>query len=75
MKRPEASSPGLGYDVKVRAVIAMLEADGWKLVRARGSHRQYGHPTKSGRVTVAGNANDELAPGTLHSVLKQAGFK
>jgi predicted RNA binding protein YcfA (HicA-like mRNA interferase family) len=41
----------------------------------RGSHRQYKHPVKKGRVTIAGHPGDELAPGTLNSVLKQAGLK
>jgi len=50
----------------------MLEADGWFLVARRGSHRQYKHPTKPGRVTVAGKRSDELAPGTLNSIRKQA---
>jgi predicted RNA binding protein YcfA (HicA-like mRNA interferase family) len=59
----------------VRQVIKLLEEDGWYLVTSRGSHRQYKHPTKPGRVTVAGNMNDDLAPGTLNSILKQAGLK
>jgi len=61
--------------VKVRDVIAMLEGDGWVLARTRGSHRQYKHPSKSGLVTLPGKARDDLAPGTLNSVLKQAGLK
>jgi predicted RNA binding protein YcfA (HicA-like mRNA interferase family) len=61
--------------VKVRDVISQLERDGWLLVRTRGSHRQYKHPTKSGRVTVAGQPNDDLAPGTINSIRKQAGWK
>jgi predicted RNA binding protein YcfA (HicA-like mRNA interferase family) len=61
--------------VKVRDVIRLLEADGWRLVRTRGSHRQFKHPAKPGLVTVAGAAGDDVAPGTLHSVLKQAGLK
>ena len=43
--------------------------------RARGSHRQYKHPQKKGLVTVPGHMNDELAPGTVNSILKQAGLK
>ena len=61
--------------MKVREVIRLIEADGWRLARTRGSHRQYKHPTKRGVVTVPGNMNDELAPGTLNSILKQAGLK
>lgn len=61
--------------MKVRDTIRMLERDGWVLVATRGSHRQYKHPTKPGRVTVAGKPSDDLAPGTLNSILKQAGLK
>jgi predicted RNA binding protein YcfA (HicA-like mRNA interferase family) len=61
--------------MKVREVIRMLEDDGWGLVATRGSHRQYKHPVKRGRVTVAGKASDDLAPGTLNSILKQARLK
>ena len=53
----------------------MLEDDGWYLPRTRGSHRQYKHPTKPGLVTVAGKPGDDVAPGTLNSILKQAGLK
>ncbi|HZF40671.1 MAG TPA: type II toxin-antitoxin system HicA family toxin [Blastocatellia bacterium] len=61
--------------MKVRDVINLIEKDGWYLVRTRGSHRQYKHPTKAGLVTVPGKLSDELAPGTLNSILKQAGLK
>jgi predicted RNA binding protein YcfA (HicA-like mRNA interferase family) len=61
--------------VKVRDVIKMLEDDGWTVVRQRGSHRQFKHTSKPGLVTVAGKPGDELAPGTLNSVRKQAGLK
>ncbi|MEW6249256.1 MAG: type II toxin-antitoxin system HicA family toxin [Planctomycetota bacterium] len=61
--------------MKVRDVIRLLENDGWYLVATRGSHRQFRHPRKSGRVTVAGSPADDLAPGTLNSILKQAGLK
>jgi predicted RNA binding protein YcfA (HicA-like mRNA interferase family) len=57
---------------KVRDVLAMLHADGWVLVVQRGSHRQFKHPQKRGRVTVAGKPADDLPPGTLASILKQA---
>lgn len=53
----------------------MLENDGWRLVAMRGSHRQFKHPSKVGRVTVPGKPSDDLAPGTLNSILKQAGLK
>ncbi|MBM4124954.1 MAG: type II toxin-antitoxin system HicA family toxin [Nitrospira sp.] len=61
--------------MKVRDVIALIRADGWYEVTQRGSHRQFKHPTKKGRVTVAGHPSDEMAPGTLSSVLKQAQIK
>jgi len=52
-----------------------LNTDGWFLVATKGSHQQYKHPVKSGRVTVAGHPSDDLAPGTLNSILKQAQLK
>jgi len=61
--------------MKVRDVIRLIEQDGWSLVATRGSHRQYKHPTKPGRVTIAGKPSDDMAPGTLNSVLKQAQLK
>jgi len=61
--------------MKVKQVIKVIEADGWYLVRTRGSHRQYKHPDKSGLVTVPGKKSDDLAAGTLNSILKQAGLK
>ena len=61
--------------MKVREAIRLIEQDGWYLVATRGSHRQYKHPLKSGRVTVAGKPSDDLAPGTRNSILKQAGLK
>ncbi len=53
----------------------MLQDDGWNLVVTRGSHRQFKHPSKPGRVTVAGKPGEDVAPGTLNSILKQAGLK
>ena len=61
--------------MKVRAVLRMLKDDGWELKEMRGSHRQFKHRTKPGRVTVPGKPSDSLAPGTLNSILKQAGLK
>ena len=61
--------------MKVREVILLLEGEGWFLVATRGSHRQYKHPVRPGRVTVAGKPSDDLAPGTLNSILKQSGLK
>jgi predicted RNA binding protein YcfA (HicA-like mRNA interferase family) len=53
----------------------MLADDGWIVVATRGSHRQFKHPTKSGRVTVHGKPGDDIAPGTINSILKQSGLK
>ena len=53
----------------------MLEQDGWRLERTRGSHRQYKHATKAAVVIVPGKPGDELAPGTLNSILKHAVLK
>jgi predicted RNA binding protein YcfA (HicA-like mRNA interferase family) len=61
--------------VKIRDVVKMLEDDGWSVVRQRGSHRQFKHTNKRGLVTVAGKPGDDVAPGTLNSILKQAGLK
>jgi len=58
--------------MKIRDVINLIEEDGWYLVTIEGSHRQFKHPSKRGRVTIAGHPNDDLAPGALDSVFKQA---
>ncbi|HVE46258.1 MAG TPA: type II toxin-antitoxin system HicA family toxin [Acidimicrobiales bacterium] len=61
--------------MKVRQVIRMLQDEGWQLARQTGSHRQFRHPMKPGTVTVSGNLGAEIRPGTLASVLRQAGLK
>lgn len=61
--------------MKVSDLMRLLHDDGWFLAATRGSHRQFKHPTKPGRVTVPGKPSDDLAPGTLNSILKQAGLK
>jgi predicted RNA binding protein YcfA (HicA-like mRNA interferase family) len=61
--------------VKVGDVLARLRQDGWHLVAMKGSHRQFKHATKLGRVTVACKPSDDLPPGTLNSIFKQAGWK
>jgi predicted RNA binding protein YcfA (HicA-like mRNA interferase family) len=61
--------------MKVGQVLRMLHDDGWRLVATKGSHRQVKHGSKPGRVTVPGKPSDDLATGTLNSVLKQAGLK
>jgi len=61
--------------MKVKELIVLIEADGWSQVRQKGSHRQFHHPTKRGTVTVSGKPSVDIPPGTLNSVLKQAGLK
>jgi predicted RNA binding protein YcfA (HicA-like mRNA interferase family) len=61
--------------MKIRRVIRMLEMDGWRLHSTRGSHRQFKHPFKSGRVTVAGHTGDDISRPMLSSVRRQAGLK
>ncbi len=61
--------------MKIRKVIKLIEKDGWYFVAQAGSHRQYKHQTKKGRVTIPGNTGDDLPTGTLNSILKQAGLK
>ena len=58
--------------MKIRDVIKLIEDDGWFLVATRGSHRQYKHISKVGRVTIAGHPGDDVSPGTLNSICKQA---
>jgi predicted RNA binding protein YcfA (HicA-like mRNA interferase family) len=61
--------------MKVSEILERLKNDGWRLVATRGSHRQYKHDSKPGRVTVPGKPSDDLAPGTVNSIFKQAGWK
>jgi len=61
--------------MKIRDVIRLIESDGWYLVAFKGSHRQYKHPYKRGRITIAGKLSDDIARGTLNSILKQSGIK
>lgn len=60
--------------MKVRDLLKMLKSDGWFPVTTEGSHRQFKHPSKSGRVTVAGHPGDDVHPKTLKSILTQAGL-
>ena len=60
---------------KVREALSLLKEGGWVLARTKGSHRQYKHPVKSGRVTVAGKPGDDLPPGTWNSIMKQSGLR
>lgn len=62
--------------MKVKEIIKLLERDGWFLVAQKGSHKQYKHSVKQGRVTVPDHGpNNDLAKGTENSILKQAGLK
>jgi len=61
--------------MKVRGIIRLIQRDGWYHASTRGSRRPFKHPRKPGRVTVAGKPWDDLAPGTVHSILRQAGLK
>jgi predicted RNA binding protein YcfA (HicA-like mRNA interferase family) len=61
--------------MKVSEILRILHRDGWYLVATRGSHRQFKHPAKPGRVTVPGKPSDDLPPGLLNSILKQSGLK
>lgn len=61
--------------VKVRDIIKTIEAEGWYLARVTGGHRHFKHRAKSGIVTISGHPNDDVAPKTLDSILKQAGLK
>jgi predicted RNA binding protein YcfA (HicA-like mRNA interferase family) len=61
--------------MKISEILEILKKDGWILVKTTGSHRQFKHPTKSGKVTVAGKPSKDLYPETLNSIFKQAGLK
>ena len=61
--------------VKVREMLDRLAADGWYIDRTRGSHRVLKHPTKRSIVVVAGKPSKDIAPGTLKSILRQAGLE
>lgn len=58
--------------MNVREAINLIESDGWYLHTTKGSHRQFKHPTKKGRTTIAGKMKAELAPKTWKSILQQA---
>ena len=60
--------------MKVSDVLRRLKNDGWVRVKGKGSHRQFKHPTKPGRVTVSGKPSHTIPPGTLSSIFKQAGW-
>jgi predicted RNA binding protein YcfA (HicA-like mRNA interferase family) len=61
--------------MKTRDILRLIHDDGWYQVAQKGSHRQFKHPTKPGRVTIAGHPSEEMAEGTRKSIFKQAGIK
>ncbi len=61
--------------LKVREMITLIERDGWCLARTRGSHRQFTHATKPGKVTITGKPSSTLPIGTERSILRQAGIE
>ncbi len=60
---------------KVKEILKMLKEDGWMLHNQKGSHRQFKHPTKKGKVTVNGKSSDTLSQELLNSIFKQAGWR
>jgi predicted RNA binding protein YcfA (HicA-like mRNA interferase family) len=60
--------------MKVRDIIKLLENDGWRRKNFEGGHRHFVHPTKPGKTTVSGHPSDEVAPGTLKSIMREAGL-
>ncbi len=73
--RVETNDSVYNEAVKVRDVIKQLQDDGWVLQETKGSHRQFEHPDKPGKVTVPGHPGDDVPVGTLNNILKQAGLK
>ena len=61
--------------VKVGEAIRRVQTAGWRLVRTKGRHRQFHHPTRPGRVTIAGQPSDDLAPKTWARIREQAGIE
>ena len=61
--------------MKFREIVRLIEDDGWQLTRQRGSHRQYSHPTKPSKDTIAGHPNKDVPKGTAANILRQAGLK
>jgi predicted RNA binding protein YcfA (HicA-like mRNA interferase family) len=61
--------------MKVRDIIRLIENEGWYQTAQRGSHQQFKHPIKPGKVTIAGHPSAEMDKGTYNNILKQAGLK
>ena len=60
---------------KVRDAIRLVERDGWYHVGTRGSHRQFKHPVKRGKVTIPGHPGQDVLPARWNEIMKQAGLK
>ena len=58
-----------------KQLIKLIQKDGWDLVKTKGSHRQFKHPTKKGKVTIPGKSGVDVPKGILNRILKQAGLK
>ncbi|MEO6832979.1 MAG: type II toxin-antitoxin system HicA family toxin [Chitinophagaceae bacterium] len=65
----------LPLNMKASEVIKLLKADGWYQERQKGSHKIFKHATKTGIVVVPDHSPKDIPPGTLNSILKQAGLK
>ncbi len=62
--------------MKVRDILKKIKADGWELKKRKGgSHRQYKHPTKPGKVTINGHPGDDLDDFLIKSIEMQSGLK
>lgn len=61
--------------MKAKEVIKLIQKDGWFFERQSGSHKIFKHPFKKGIVVVPDHAKEDIKPGTLGSILKQAGLK
>jgi predicted RNA binding protein YcfA (HicA-like mRNA interferase family) len=70
-----SATPTAAATVKFRDIVRRVEEDGCVLVAQRGSHRQYEHPTKPGKVTVAGKPSADVPTGTATNFLRQAGLR
>lgn len=59
--------------MKSKEIIKILQSDGWYLVNITGSHHQFKHSSKEGKVTVP-HPKKDLPKKTQQSILKQAGL-
>jgi predicted RNA binding protein YcfA (HicA-like mRNA interferase family) len=61
--------------MKTSEIIKIIEDDGWKQIRQKGSHIQFNHPEKKGLVTIPYHGNKDVPKWLAVSILKQAGLK